>query len=146
MGHARRVVAYQARAAARRLPAPARILGAVNALASVDETHDPALQSWVESANHPASDFPLQTLPFGRFRSGTGGDWRVGVAIGDQVLDLQRTGLAASNDIAALMGQAPPARRELRQQLSAGLRSGSSRQAQWQTALLPQSGVQMGLP
>ena len=29
---------------------------------------DPTLQSWVTSANDPASDFPLQNLPFGRFR------------------------------------------------------------------------------
>ena len=32
----------------------------------VDETHDPALTSWVETANDPATDFPIQNLPFGR--------------------------------------------------------------------------------
>src|SRR5258706_1873575 len=111
----------------------------------VDQTHDPDLRSWVESANIPASDFPLQNLPFGRFRAGAAADWRIGVAIGEQVLDLQRAGLADSNDMATLMQQAPAAWRALRQGLSEGLRADSSRQAQWQAALLPQSSVQMGL-
>src|ERR671931_647055 len=34
----------------------------------LDETHDPALTSWVESANVPGCDFPIQNLPFGIFR------------------------------------------------------------------------------
>jgi hypothetical protein len=55
-----------------------------------DHTHDPALQSWVESANDSSSDFPLQNLPFGVFcRRGTNEEPRLGVAIGDQVLDLR---------------------------------------------------------
>jgi fumarylacetoacetase len=53
------------------------------------DTTDPRLESWVESANDPASDFPVQNLPFGVFRrAGTREMPRVGVAIGDQVLDL----------------------------------------------------------
>jgi fumarylacetoacetase len=44
--------------------------------------------SWVSSANHPECDFPLENLPYGVFRRGTG-DARIGVAIGDQVLDLR---------------------------------------------------------
>lgn len=52
---------------------------------NVDETHDAGLTSWVESANgHP--DFPLQNLPFGAFRHE--GEQRLGVAIGDAILDL----------------------------------------------------------
>jgi fumarylacetoacetase len=35
---------------------------------SINETHNPELSSWVESANDPATDFPLQNLPFGVFR------------------------------------------------------------------------------
>src|ERR1700728_1870339 len=42
--------------------------------------------SWVASANDPASDFPLQNLPYGVFRHD--GTTRIGVAIGDQILDL----------------------------------------------------------
>ena len=56
-----------------------------------DATHDPALRSWVPSANDGKTDFPIQNLPFGRFRrSGTDEPWRIGVAIGDQVLDLRQ--------------------------------------------------------
>jgi fumarylacetoacetase len=42
--------------------------------------------SWLASANQPDSDFPLENLPYGVFRH-TGQD-HIGVAIGDQVLDL----------------------------------------------------------
>lgn len=55
----------------------------------IDETHDPRLESWVESANDPATDFPIQNLPLcdmidvDRDIECTGG-----VRIGDQVLDL----------------------------------------------------------
>src|SRR5262245_49047683 len=56
---------------------------------TINETHDPNLKSWVESANDPNTDFPIQNLPFGLFaRLDLGSDPRVGVAIGDQVLDL----------------------------------------------------------
>ena len=39
----------------------------------------------------PACDFPIQNLPFGRFRPcrQRASAWRIGVAIGDQVLDLR---------------------------------------------------------
>ena len=53
---------------------------------SLDGTHDPDLRSWVESANRANCDFPIQNLAFGVFQS-SGGP-RVGVAIGDQVLDV----------------------------------------------------------
>jgi len=52
----------------------------------IDETHDPSLISWVESAGgHP--DFPVQNLPLGVF-SPAGGTRRIGCAIGDEILDL----------------------------------------------------------
>ena len=54
-----------------------------------DATHDPALKSWVPSANVAGCDFPIQNLPYARFRrKGSDEAWRVGVAIGDQILDL----------------------------------------------------------
>jgi fumarylacetoacetase len=58
-------------------------------MTSVDQTHDPALKSFVASANAPNCDFPIQNLPYGAFRrrSATGGP-RIGVAIGDQILDI----------------------------------------------------------
>ena len=55
----------------------------------LNETHDPHVQSWLESANDPSSDFPLQNLPFGIYRRRGGyGLFRMGVAIGDSVLDV----------------------------------------------------------
>jgi len=37
-------------------------------MTTLDTTHDPARRSWVDSANAPETDFPIQNLPFGRFR------------------------------------------------------------------------------
>lgn len=54
----------------------------------IDTTHDPSLRSWVESANQKDTDFPIQNLPFGVFRSRGSTNSRIGVAIGDQILDL----------------------------------------------------------
>ena len=54
----------------------------------LNETHDPARRSFVESANAPGCDFPIQNLPFGVFRQAAGMPWRIGVAIGDQILDV----------------------------------------------------------
>jgi fumarylacetoacetase len=45
-----------------------------------------ALRSWIASANDPHTDFPLANLPYGVFRHANGS--RIGVAIGDQILDL----------------------------------------------------------
>ncbi len=54
-----------------------------------DPTCDPALRSWVESANDAACDFPIQNLPLGLFRRArTREQPRIGVAIGNQVLDV----------------------------------------------------------
>ncbi|MBC7896005.1 MAG: fumarylacetoacetase [Cytophagaceae bacterium] len=55
----------------------------------INGTHDPALRSWVESANDPATDFPVQNLPYGVFRTRESEAWRIGVAIGDRVLDVR---------------------------------------------------------
>lgn len=56
---------------------------------SINETHDPNLKSWVESANDPNTDFPIQNLPLGLFTWPDRDELpNVGVAIGDQVLDL----------------------------------------------------------
>jgi fumarylacetoacetase len=53
-----------------------------------NETHDPTRRSFVASANAPGCDFPIQNLPFGVFRPAPGQPPRVGVAIGDQILDI----------------------------------------------------------
>jgi fumarylacetoacetase len=111
-----------------------------------DDTHDPKLESWVESANDPATDFPIQNLPFGRFRRAADMDWAIGVAIGDQVLDLRRAGLIENTDMNLLMRLAREPRKALRQALSAGLRRGSAGQDKFSKALVPQAGVELGLP
>ncbi len=54
-----------------------------------NETHDQNLKSWIESANAPETDFPIQNLPFCVFtRACTYENVRIGVAIGDFVLDV----------------------------------------------------------
>jgi len=69
----------------------------------LDETHDPTLTSWVDGANAPDTDFPLANLPFGVFRHDHEERPRVGIAIGDRVLDC----LAATQ--AGLFGGLDPA-------------------------------------
>jgi len=55
--------------------------------ADLQATRDPKLKSWVESANAVDSDFSIQNLPFGIFSTREDPVARVGVAIGDAVLD-----------------------------------------------------------
>ena len=112
----------------------------------IDATHDPALESWVESANDPETDFPIQNLPFSRFRRSVDDAWQIGVAIGDQVLDLRRAGLIDHVDMNRLMQAGPAARRSLRHALSQALRRGSAQQAALRACLVPQRDVQLGLP
>ena len=77
-------------------------------ICALDETHDPSASSWVDTANGHA-DFPLQSLPFGRFTDG--GPSTLGVAIGDVILDLRacaESGLldAAGAPVVAALSQA----------------------------------------
>lgn len=55
---------------------------------ALDHTHNPAARSWVESANDPASHFPIQNLPFCVFNTNNDQWHRTGVRIGDSILDL----------------------------------------------------------
>ena len=69
----------------------------------MNQTPDPDLKSWVESANDLASDFPIQNLPFGIFRKKSSKESpRGGVAIGDQILDLAAVGLKTGPTLNAL--------------------------------------------
>ncbi|PWK62322.1 fumarylacetoacetase [Roseicyclus mahoneyensis] len=54
---------------------------------SLNATHDPGRRSWIDSANAPGCDYPIQNLPWGVF-SDSDGTRRVGVAIGDLILDV----------------------------------------------------------
>jgi fumarylacetoacetase len=110
-------------------------------------THDPQLRSWVASANQAGCDFPIQNLPFGRFRpAGSAEAFRIGVAIGDQVLDLKATGLIHTDDMNVLMAKAPAERQALRAAISAGLAEGSAEAGEWAKLLLAQSAVEMTVP
>jgi fumarylacetoacetase len=64
---------------------------------NTNDTHNSKLKSWVESANNANTDFPIQNLPFGVFRKqGSDGNGRVGIAIGEMILDVgaaQKAGL-----------------------------------------------------
>jgi fumarylacetoacetase len=114
---------------------------------ALNATHDPKLRSWVASANEPGCDFPIQNLPFGRFRTaGSSETFRIGVAIGDQVLDLKAAGLVDTDDMNALMSASAKDRQALRAALSTGLAEGSGKEAAWSKALLPQAKAEMTVP
>ena len=126
----------------------------------LNSTHDPALRSWVESANTGRSDFPVQNLPHGVFKPRAGGPGRGGVAIGDQVLDMaaatalgvfapaaQAAAVAAGGaTLNGLMALGQPAWRALRSELSRLLQQGAPEAARLRACLLPQDQVQMQLP
>ena len=129
--------------------------------AAPDATHDPALASWVASANAADTDFPIQNLPYGRFRrAGTSEPWRIGVAIGDQVLDLRAAAAAggwtaevstllgplADGDLTAFMRLGPSARRTLRTVLSGALAAGSAREGALSPCLVPMGRIETSLP
>ncbi|KAA0998389.1 fumarylacetoacetase [Paraburkholderia panacisoli] len=79
----------------------------MSALSDLQATLDPSRKSWIESANDSTNDFSIQNLPFGIFSDRHNDARRVGVAIGDQIVDLvalQAAGLlnvAAKTDVFA---------------------------------------------
>jgi len=125
---------------------------------TLNDTHDAALKSWVDSANDPKSDFPIQNLPFGVFRRGGRDVRHIGIAIGDQVLDL-----AAAAD-AGLLGHDPAVEAcrapvlnpllalgrthwsALRAAISQALRKGSAAAKHADKILVAQKDVEMALP
>jgi len=89
----------------------------------IDETHDRELKSWVESANRPDCDFPIQNLPLGVFRSRAEGPPRLGVAIGDAIMPLHPW--LAGDTLNGYMSLPATQRRDLRRELSKALAKGS---------------------
>jgi len=123
-----------------------------------DDTHDPALTSWVESAEEAGTDFPIQNLPFGVFRHPDRDEMpRVGVAIGNSILDVTAArraellgGIAARAAEACdapalneLMALGPAHWRALRLELSRLLRTGSPRR---EDLLVPMARAQLLRP
>jgi fumarylacetoacetase len=127
----------------------------------LNASHDPSRRSWIESANLPDADFPLQNLPYGAFTSNAARSPRLGVAIGDRILDLHAaaSGGLLPDAVAAACQQATlngllalgqPAWAALRQRLSELLGAdtcpaGETR-ARAETCLLPQRIATMHLP
>jgi fumarylacetoacetase len=104
----------------------------------LDATHDPARRSWLASANAAGCDFPVQNLPLGAFRASGSDRPRIGVAIGDRLLDLvaalevgcldlpeRVAGACHLSRLNGLMAQPLEGRRTLRTALSALLMEGS---------------------
>jgi fumarylacetoacetase len=125
---------------------------------SLNETHAPEARSWVTSANVSGNDFPLQNLPLGVFDDGAG--TRIGVAIGDQVLDLHAASEAgllselpaevhtavARPTLNHLMQLGTEANSSMRRAIFKLLEEASPRQKQCAALLKPQTRVQMLLP
>lgn len=105
----------------------------------LDETHDPNLRSWVESANMPGCDFPIQNLPLGRFRKRDDATPRLGTAIGSFVLEVGVW--LPGDDLAHYMALSASARRDLRRLISRALGGGAPARP-----LLAQSDCEMLLP
>ena len=130
----------------------------------LNESHDPRLRSWVPSANTPGCDFPIQNLPLGAFGRSPSASGRVGVAIGDQIVDLALAAERGLFDGAPsvmrnacrapalneLMRLGPLAWAELRSMLSGWLRADGAGRSVHQHAveplLVPQSAVSMLVP
>jgi fumarylacetoacetase len=130
-----------------------------------NETHRRDLPCWVDSAHDAATDFPIQNLPLGVFRPrGSDEAWRVGVAIGGQVLDVAaaaRSGLlegdgaragarSAASSLNGLMSSGPRTWSALRANLSRLLRADTPQGARGQrlraTLMHEQKDVELAVP
>jgi fumarylacetoacetase len=131
-----------------------------------DRTLHPSLKSWWPSANAVNTDFPLQNLPFGVFRRrGADEHARVGVAIGNSILDVSAclaanlfadatmeardaAALCSQTTLNALMANGRSAARALRIAVSALLSTNASSHLQQtaQHALVLHSDAEMFMP
>jgi fumarylacetoacetase len=126
---------------------------------TLDETHDPALRSFVPSADAQDGDFPIQNLPYAVFRRrGDHAPPRVGAAIGAALLDIAAVaplmdGVAAPAAAAcaqphlnALMECGPQAWAALRTGLSRLLRSDAAHRMAVERHLTPIDDAELLLP
>jgi fumarylacetoacetase len=128
---------------------------------ALDETHDPRARSWLESANRVDCEFPIQNLPFAVFRrADSAEEYRGGVAIGDQIVDLgavaaravfqaqaeQGIRAGAQSSLNSLMRLGPRVQSAVRRALFDGLLQGSRLQETLGTCLVAQSDAQYSLP
>jgi fumarylacetoacetase len=130
-------------------------------MTQLNKTHDAFLTSWVTSAQAEGSDFPIQNLPFGRFQIAAKKDgWRIGIAIGDQILDLRQAlssvaweanaarmlAPLAVGDLNAHMAESVVNRSAFRAAMSSALAAGSPHQAALASCLVAQSEAEMSVP
>jgi len=105
----------------------------------IDETHDPGLRSWVDSANRPGCDFPIQNLPVGVFQVIGTSQARLGVAIGDFILDVSEW--LAGETLNGYFSLPAAQRRDLRREWSRALQAGAA-----ERPLYPEARCVMQLP
>ncbi|MEL7098029.1 MAG: fumarylacetoacetase [Pseudomonadota bacterium] len=116
----------------------------------------PLEKSWVDSANSPDADFPLNNLPYGVF-STEDRDARCGVAIGDMILDMmeaEETGLIQLTEHPLfdvpfwneLMEEGPAVWAALRARLTSLLADGGAERDKVEPLLVPIAEAQMHLP
>ncbi len=130
---------------------------------TLDQTHAADAASWVASANAADTDFPIQNLPLGIFRTAGDRAPRVGFAIGDQILDARAaldagvlTGLQSAEADAldartldAYLALAPDAWRRIRHAAFAALLRGSRAEqlhTQGAPLLVPMADAELLLP
>ncbi len=140
---------------------------------AINPTHNPQLISWVRSAQIKDCDFPIQNLPFGRFKfahkqgdlqndtqNDAQNDWRIGIAIGEYILDLRAASSAvvwspeitrmlaplAAGDLNAHMAESMSSRSLFRYAISDALTAGSADEAALAACLVAQTDVQMSVP
>lgn len=126
----------------------------------LNETHNPDLKSWVSSANND-TDFPIQNLPFAIFRRrNSAEDFRAGVAIGDQIVDLRAAHKAGVFDMQLtpalkllyqdslndFMALGKDTWSQLRLELSRALREGGSAESQLAACLVAQHTAEYKVP
>jgi fumarylacetoacetase len=127
----------------------------------LDHTNDPRCRSWIESANAQNCDFPIQNLPIAVFRRGNSREeFRGGIAIGDQIVDLAAAAestafkgdaargarAAAAPALNGLMQLGPKVWRALRHAVFDSLLGGSPLRGAIEACLVPQSEAQFSLP
>jgi fumarylacetoacetase len=121
-----------------------------------------SIGSWVKSANVDGCDFPIENLPFGRYllRSEHSKKERIGIAIGDQILDLfilstriqipsdlaSAVEFLASGNLNAFMSESDATQHSLRAWISQLLEKQFVDQEKIVAALIPQLDVAMLLP
>ncbi|SLN34034.1 Fumarylacetoacetate (FAA) hydrolase family protein [Roseivivax jejudonensis] len=114
-------------------------------------------RSWVESANAPGADFPLNNLPLGAFAAGGGA--HCGVAIGDSILDVTRLeadgrieiapgagAILGEGDWTAFIARGPGTWARLRAALTEMLAEGSEDADILAAYLVAQADVAMAMP